>query len=515
EGNGHGSQELSLIGYSPLEKYKQITQASSGLSWYTFAWQSSEELFAPTQKLFLWISTAGFVSVLLIAFMGWIAAKSIVKPIRLLQKTAASIGRGEDVPHLEIRTGDEIQLLADEINTMNSLLKKTFSGLENKVEEKTREVTYLKEYTERVLMSVPEAIVIFNNKEKIEFVNTAFEKFTGIQQKDCLGKSVREALPQFYKELDSLSKELTAYQRGGASGLANVTSNQGSTYQAQDPLRPKEKENQSEVQSTLSIGDWLLAYQFFDMVIAGDEARRTGLLMKDITDERKLLDHLVLAEKLSGLGTLAAGIAHEMNNPLFSIMGYTEAILDEKDPKEMHKYAEKVLDRSKHMASVILNFAGYSRSNARDGVAPVQLNEKLDAALDMAVLASYSDDIKVTRNYEEIPPIKAKPEEIQQIFLNLIGNAVQAMDGKGELDLTTRRYAGLMEIQIKDSGPGISPEHILKIFDPFFTTKEQGKGTGLGLNIVHRVIEKYGGNIRVESERGKGACFIITFPAKD
>ena len=188
-----------------------------------------------------------------------------------------------------------------------------------------------------------------------------------------------------------------------------------------------------------------------------------------------------------------------MNNPLFSIMGFTEAILEEKNPEKIKTYAQKVLEKSRHMASVILNMSGYSRSGATDQMRDVNINERLDASIEMAMMASYSNDIKIEKKLSQLPLIKAKPEEIQQIYLNIITNAVQAMDGKGNLIITSFQDNGKIVTTIKDNGPGIPHEYLSKIFDPFFTTKDQGKGTGLGLNIVHRLVDKYGGSISVES----------------
>ncbi|MFT4577763.1 MAG: two-component system NtrC family sensor kinase, partial [Nitrospinales bacterium] len=224
-------------------------------------------------------------------------------------------------------------------------------------------------------------------------------------------------------------------------------------------------------------------------------------------------DQLTLAEKLSGLGTLTAGIAHELNNPLVSIMGFTEVILDEKDPEKIKKYAKKVFDRSKDMASVILNMSGYIRAPSTADKKEVDINERIDAAIEIAILATYSDDIHVEKSFSSLPPIFAKSEEIQQIFLNLLTNAVQAMEGKGKLIISTQSQNGSVVVKISDTGPGIPEKYLTKIYDPFFTTKEQGKGTGLGLNIVHQLVVKYGGHIDVTSKMGKGTIFSIMFPA--
>ncbi len=512
-GNGHGSREFSIIGVSPLQGVNAKMLGSTGKRLYTFAWQSSEELFAPTQDLFLWSASAGLISIFLITLMGSFAARRMVKPIQKLKKAAEAIGRGEQVEPLTIDTGDEIQTLAEEINTMNALLKKAFSGLEQKVEEKTREVDYLREYTDCILMSVPEVIIIFDDNLRVEYANAAFEKLTGLNTDASAEKTLAELPLENGDKWAQVIKELSAFVKG-RKPASLIPSTSLKDYQAKDPLAPGEQQAE-ELPFNIQIGEKIFAYLFFNVALEARNVKRTGLIMKDITEEKKLLDQLTLADKLSGLGTLAAGIAHEMNNPLYSIMGFTEAIKDETDPQKIQKFADKVLSRSRQMASIILNLTGYSRSNGTDLPQPVDVNEQIDSAVEMAVLASLSDDVVLEKHYGTLPPLLAKPEEIQQVALNIIRNSVQAMGGKGEIKIETEHRAGQIVIRIQDNGPGIPKDFVAKIFDPFFTTKAQGEGTGLGLNLVHRIVQKYGGEIRVDSDIGMGARFTITFPSSE
>ena len=413
---------------------------------------------------------------------------------------------------MKINTGDEIEFLANEINLMNTMLKKSFSGLEDQVKEKTKEVRYLQEYTEGILMSVPDILLIFNEDLKAEYVNAAFEKLTGISAKEVRGKTLVEMEFKHKDRWDFMSKELHTYVQGLAQKPLSSNRVSLGKQEPRDPLAPKLKGPTWETKNSVTLGERIFAYQFFDVAITVEEKRRIGILMKEISEEKALQDQLTMAEKLSGLGTLAAGIAHEMNNPLYSIMGFTEAILEEKDPSKIKTFAQKVLEKSKHMASIILNMSGYSRSGEKDEVRDINLNERLDASIEMALMASYSGDIELVKQYSQLPLLKAKPEEIQQIFLNVIRNAVQAMEGKGKLIVTSGPENGKIVTKIEDNGPGIPQEYLSKIFDPFFTTKEQGQGTGLGLNIVHKLVEKYGGSIAVESKVGQGTTFIIAFP---
>ncbi len=513
-GDGHGGEDLSIIGFSPLEQTREWITRSESKNWYTFAWQASDELFAPMHQLFQWISMAGVVSILLIGGMGSLAAKKIVEPIRRLQKAAERIGKGEKVETLEIKTGDELEALANEVNLMNDLLQKSFSGLENQVRAKTEEVLYLKEYTDSILRSVPDAVVIFDPNLKIEYMNGAFETVAQQTADQLQGHSLMDLGAESALTWKVVQDELLNFYSEVVPVTSRKLGNQTiQCYTAQDPLAPKDSPSLQSMKQTVKLDGKVFAFQIFDIVIHDDSGKRLGLLLRDVTEDVELHNQLAMAEKLSGLGTLAAGIAHELNNPLVSIMGFAEAIIGEEDSEKIQKYASKVFDRSKHMSSIILNMSGYARSSGLAEEKEVDLNERIDAAIDIAILTSYNNDIKVDRNFSELSPIKAKPEEIQQIFINLLTNAVQAMEGKGRLSISTEGQNGNVLATISDTGPGIPQEYLSKIYDPFFTTKEQGKGTGLGLNIVHQLVLKHGGKIDVSSQKGKGTTFSLTFPA--
>ncbi len=511
QGNGHGPEEISIIGYSPISTLQKDYKEFQIPPWFTFVWQSSDELFAPMDNLFIWICAASFFSAFLILLMGSAAAEKIVKPIKILQRAAGRIGRGERVDDIEVMTGDEIETLCDEINTMNKLLQKSFSGLERQVEAKAQEVIYIKDFTDSILMSIPDMILITDENLKVEYVNSAVDKLIHLKEENIIGKTLEDLGGEYYLIWEELQKEMERiFPKLSKSG--DTFGGVIEEYKPRDPLAPVSKKNEVTPQPFVSFGERTFTYRFFTVGIRGEKEKRIGLLMREITEEKKLMDQLIMAEKLSGLGTLTAGIAHEMNNPLYSIMGFTEAIQDESDIAKIHKFATKVLNSSRHMASVILNFSGYSRNKMEDKAREVDINECIEVAVDIARMASMTDGIEFQKNFFPLKPIKAKPEEIQQIFVNIIKNSVQAMQGKGCLTISTSLKGDCIEIIVKDTGPGIPKEFLPKIFDPFFTTKPQGEGTGLGLNIVHGIIQKYGGKVEVDSVLGKGVDFKISFP---
>ncbi len=227
---------------------------------------------------------------------------------------------------------------------------------------------------------------------------------------------------------------------------------------------------------------------------------------------RQLQDKLIQAEKLAGLGMLVSGMAHEINNPIQGVLGMAELILDESDPDKIREYAQDIVEHSKYIAAVVHDFAGYTRAGSREEEADVDLCERLTKAIKMVRRCPYFGTVEVVTQFQPIPSLRARRVEIDQIFVNLLSNAVQAMDGKGRLELATQSRGGTMTVRISDTGYGIPKALIHRIFDPFFTTKDPGKGTGLGLSIVHQIVSRYGGTIGIESEEGKGSTFTVQFP---
>jgi two-component system NtrC family sensor kinase len=226
---------------------------------------------------------------------------------------------------------------------------------------------------------------------------------------------------------------------------------------------------------------------------------------------------IMKSERLATLGQLAAGVAHEINNPLGAILMYAHLSLEEipsEDPR--HKNLEKVVEeatRCKNIVRGLLDFARQSEPNVEE----TDVNEILKRTLSLLRNQALFQNIKIiTRLSPSLPKAMMDSGQIQQVFTNIILNAAEAMDGEGELTVVTRTTNGdgFIEIQITDNGCGIPRENYEKIFDPFFTTKEVGRGTGLGLAVSFGIIARHQGTIEVESDVGKETTFIIRLPLK-
>jgi two-component system, NtrC family, sensor kinase len=219
------------------------------------------------------------------------------------------------------------------------------------------------------------------------------------------------------------------------------------------------------------------------------------------------------SERLASLGMLSAGVAHEVNNPLGGILALTSLTLEDLPPGDTNREnLEEVIRQTQRCRDIVRRLLEFSRQTRRN-TEPVDLNQVLLATLALVARQASFFNIQVVQDIDpNLPEVMADASQFQQVFMNILVNAAQAMDERGTITLTTR-CRGAVEVAIADTGKGIPPEQIDKIFDPFFTTKESGQGTGLGLSITYGIVTTHGGTIEVASEPGKGSVFTIRMPA--
>ena len=236
---------------------------------------------------------------------------------------------------------------------------------------------------------------------------------------------------------------------------------------------------------------------------------------KDISEQKMLQLKLIQSEKLAGIGTLASGIAHEINNPLAGILGMAEAIRDEDDTGIIKSYANDIIRYATDAGKIVKELSAYSRSAHNEAQSTVDLSVVIEDSLKLVKHAVPLTSIEVVHNLKKDSLLFANANELQQVFVNLIINAIHATNDGGRLIINCLREGKFVKATVSDTGHGISREHISRIYDPFFTTKPPGKGTGLGLYIVYRIVTRYGGSVDVESTEGEGTTFTLKFPAVD
>ena len=244
--------------------------------------------------------------------------------------------------------------------------------------------------------------------------------------------------------------------------------------------------------------------------LSGNAAR---LVWSLIQDEQELREHLVHTEKLATLGTLAASVAHEVNNPLHWILGFAQLIQEEKKPAVIKEYAQEIVESVEHLSEIAKSLTMYSQASYQGEPVRIDIAAQLDNAIKMAKFATVLDEVEVVREYTPVPEVQADPGDLIQAFVTLLVNGAQAMKGRGRLTLATLVKGGAITVSIHDTGPWIPSERREKLFAPFSAMKPGG--TGMGLYVVRSLIQKHGGRIVVESEEGRGTTFSIQFPKSD
>jgi signal transduction histidine kinase len=253
----------------------------------------------------------------------------------------------------------------------------------------------------------------------------------------------------------------------------------------------------------------------------------TAVLMNRIDEERQMVrrlnesrEQLVHAEKLASLGQLSASIAHEINNPLAGVLTYTKLLEKKVAGDTLEKgpaldYLSKMESEVSRCSRIIRNLLDFSRQS-EPTLRLVDVNQIIEQVLAMVGHQAQLQKVEVVRELDpSLPKVMADSDKLQQVFTNLTLNAIQAMSGGGNLTLRTSVANGRVRIDVQDTGCGISRENLSKLFTPFFTTKEKGSGVGLGLAVVRGIIERHKGEIRVQSEVGKGTTFSVYLGAHD
>ncbi len=261
----------------------------------------------------------------------------------------------------------------------------------------------------------------------------------------------------------------------------------------------------------------------FDLKKAKDELVEWGnTLEKKVEDKTHAIQRaqaqLIHSEKLASLGRMAAGVAHEINSPLTGIVTFGHLLLKKFPPgTEEYEDVEVIIEQANRCSTIIKGLLGFARASAAEKGA-TNINDVLTHSLNIVRNKADFFNIKLVTNLDAgLSLVKADPSQLQQVFMNMIMNAADAIEGKGTITISTRNVKdsgnNFVEIEFHDTGPGISDENLEKLFEPFFTTKPVGKGTGLGLAVSHGIIQEHGGKIVVKTKLGEGTGFFVRLPS--
>ncbi len=340
--------------------------------------------------------------------------------------------------------------------------------------------------------SASDAIVTLDANGRFTTVNHAAENISGYKREELVGQWFAPMLPD-----DDLPKALGHFQQAlaGETGL----------FDSQFYRKDGEVRTISITYSTPQKDEEVLC------------------LIRDVTDQKMLQEQLIQSEKMSAIGQLVSGVAHELNNPLAGISAFAQLLLAEKRfPPDQRTAAETIYSEARRASRIVQNLLTFARQHKAEKV-PTAINQVLDDTLELRGYELRVRGIDVRREYDEsIPDTMADAHQLQQVFLNLITNAEQAMEQRDghhhRLTVSTRRNADAIRIEVEDTGAGIPANLIERIFNPFFTTKPTGSGTGLGLSISLGIVREHEGKIWAENASqsagggGGGARFVVEIP---
>ncbi len=398
-------------------------------------------------------------------------------------RTIAYLGVSRTESH-DFLSSEDVELLMTLSGYVGIAIDNTklYQSLQRKADEYER----LKEFSENIVESIHVGILAADLEDRVESWNSQVEKLTGILRQDAVGRKLRELLPEDLCDRLEIARD--------DAGVQNI-------YQYL--LRQRQ----------VGLNDATLNIAAAPLISREGERIGRLIILDDVTDRAELERRLMQADKLSSIGLLAAGVAHEVNTPLAVISTYAQMLAkqisgDEQKAPLLEKIARQTF-RASEIVNSLLNF---SRTAPTEFV-PMDLNKVVRETLTLVEHQFAKSSVKVDLALDEsIAPIKGSPGKLQQVFLNLFLNARDAMESGGVLTIETSRWNGTVRVSVRDTGSGIAPENLARIFDPFFTTKGARKGTGLGLSVSYGIVREHGGDIEVQSQPGQGTQFLLTFP---
>lgn len=400
-------------------------------------------------------------------------------------RTIAVIGLGRTIGG-DFLSSEDVELLESLASYIGIALQN--ASLYAQLGTKIAEFERLKEFNENIVESINVGILALDLDDRIESWNAQMEAMYALSRAEAIGQAASSVFPpEFLETLNSVHNE---------PGVHNL-------YKF--PLTTRAGE-----QRTVNIAIApLMSREFI--------ALGRIILVDDITERVSLEAQLAQSDKLSSIGLLAAGVAHEINTPLAVISSYAQMLSKQmRGDARLGPVLEKITQqsfRASEIANGLLNFSRTSTTEFRE----TDLNQVIRDTLSLLEHQFKTAQIQVNAELaEQLPPIHGNPGKLQQVFLNLLLNAKDAMPGGGQLRIMTQ-INGHVEARISDSGAGIAPEHLKRIYDPFFTTKTMPKpgerrGTGLGLSVSYGIIQEHAGKIEVESAIGAGTTFHLEFP---
>ena len=394
-------------------------------------------------------------------------------------------------------TADGEDLSSEDLDLLRTVAAQAATALVNarlysSLQAKHEEVVALREQSEDTIESLAAGVVVLDLKGRVVRWNRSMERIYGRSRHEVAHSSYAAVFPRGLRQaLDSGLGEgwLSGSEGGGISRLH---------------LRAADGR------------DRVVNVKAAPFVSGAGQRHGAILIFEDITERVGMENEMQLREKMSSLGVLAAGVAHEVNTPLTGISSFTQMLQDQTDRDDpRHPLLTKIerqTERASKIVNGLLNFARHGQTDFQN----VNLNRVLGDVLSLLDHQLKSSHIRIRKELDPaLPPLRGDENKLQQVFVNLAVNAFDAMPAGGWLTLTTRSEGGQVIAEVADTGEGIAPEDIRRIYDPFFSTRKKSGGNGLGLSISYGIVQEHGGAMEVESDVSSGTRFLIRFPLAD
>jgi PAS domain S-box-containing protein len=400
--------------------------------------------------------------------------------------TIAFIGLGRTTRG-ELLTSEDVELLQTIAGYVAIAIEN--SRLYASIHEKAEALQRLKDFSENIIESINVGVLVLGLDQRIESCNTQMERLLGVSRSETLGRRLNELFPDNVIEAIHTRLGRNQFNRSEVITLYK------------HPLQTATRSLTVDITVT---------------PLFGKSGQVTGqvIIVDDKTERIKLEDQLVQSEKLTSIGLLAAGVAHEVNTPLAVISSYSQMLykqLHQEEPKA--KILDKIIKQSFRASEIVNSLLNFSRTNGTE-FRLVELHDIIADTLSLLEHQFKTAKIRVRREFgSSALQIYGNPGKLQQVFLNLFINAKDAMPGGGDLIIKTSSFDSAFQVEVVDTGVGIPEDQINKIYDPFFTTKELGRGTGLGLSVSYGIIQEHSGKILVDSKPGVGTRFVLELPA--
>ena len=425
-----------------------------------------------------------------------LASDANVSARRSLHYYVPCVVRGRMVAVIGLgRSVDGALLSSEDVEILRTVSGYVAVAIENSLlykdqQERASELKLLKEFNESIIESINVGLLAVDLEGRVTRLNSALEHMLDLRRDAAVGRRVENLFSEDF-----------------ADTLKQVLGKDG--WRLQEIRNIYKLHTATRTNRALVLNIALAPLQ--------DAQGQTGALVviEDVTTRISLEEQLQQREKLSSIGLLAAGVAHEVNTPLTGVSSYTQmllAMLNENDPK--HALLQKVRTQAERATNIVNNLLNFSRTGSATEFAEVDVARVLDDTLQLLEPQLRRSQIQIVRSYGvDLPRAYANAGKLQQVFTNLLLNARDAIPDGGQIVVSTSADDGSIVAEISDTGIGIAPENVAKIYDPFYTTKGVGQGTGLGLAVTYGIVQEHAGRISVDSAPGRGTTFRITLPA--